>query len=60
MNVKEQLMKVAAELPENAGIDDAIERLLFLEKLERGLKQADEGKKLSHDAVKEKMRLWLK
>lgn len=35
-------------------------RTLFLSKVERGLKQADAGKTVSHDKVKQKMKRWLK
>jgi len=39
------------ELPENATIEDAIERLVFLHKIEVGLKQAQEGTTISLDDV---------
>lgn len=36
-----------------------MERLLFLSKIEKGIRQADAGETLSHDEVKERMRKWL-
>jgi hypothetical protein len=60
MNVKEQVMKAVAELPDDADMDDIIERLLFLEKLERAIKQADAGSKVAHEEFKERFRSWLK
>ena len=41
-------------------IEDAMERLLFLAKIERGLKQADAGRTFSHQQAKEKLAKWLK
>ncbi|HTC20828.1 MAG TPA: hypothetical protein VK859_08270 [bacterium] len=53
-------MKMVRDLPANASIEDAMERLLFLAKIEKGLEQADSGQTLSHAKVKEKMARWLK
>lgn len=55
MTAKQKMMKVVRDLPENASIEDAMERLLFLAKIEKGLEQADAGQTLSHHQVKEKM-----
>ena len=59
MTVKEKMLKAVEALPDDASIEDAMERLLFLAKVERGLEQADSGRTLSHDEVKEKMSKWL-
>lgn len=47
-------------LPPKASIEDAMERLLFLAKIEKGLEQADSRRTISHTKVKEKMAKWLK
>jgi predicted transcriptional regulator len=60
MTTKERIMQAVEELPANATIEDAMERLLFLAKVERGLKQADAGETISHVEVKERMAEWLK
>ena len=39
-------------LPVDATVDDAIERLLFLAKIDAGLAELDEGKGIPHDEVK--------
>ena len=41
-------------LPEHATLDDAIERLCFIAKIEEGLRQSDAGELVSHDEVKNK------
>jgi predicted transcriptional regulator len=60
MTTKERIIQAVEELPANAPIEDAMERLLFLAKIERGLKQADAGETISHVEVKERMAEWLK
>ncbi len=55
MTTKERIIQAVEELPANATIEDAMERLLFLAKIERGLKQADAGETISHVEVKERM-----
>jgi predicted transcriptional regulator len=60
MTTKERILQAIEELPANATIEDAMERLLFLAKIERGLKQADAGETISHVEVKERMAEWLK
>jgi predicted transcriptional regulator len=54
------LIQTVKELPEDASIEDAMESLLFLAKIEKGIAQADAGKTLSHRQVRAKMRRWLK
>lgn len=60
MTIKEKVIKVVRALPNNASIEDAMERLLFLAKIEKGLDQADSGQTIPHSRVKEKMSKWLK
>jgi hypothetical protein len=48
---KAKIVRAVEELPENATIEDAIERLVFLHKIEVGLKQAQEGTTISLDDV---------
>jgi predicted transcriptional regulator len=60
MTVKEEMLQAVQELPDDASIADAMERLLILAKIERGIVQADRGEILSHQAVKDRMAQWLK
>ena len=57
---KEQAIKAIQDLPQNATIEDAMEKLCLLYKIDRGIKQADEGNKISQDEAKKKMERWLK
>lgn len=60
MTTKQKVLQALQDLPEDASIEDAMERLLFLAKVERGLQQADPGQTLPHAQVKERMAKWLK
>jgi hypothetical protein len=41
MDTKEQMLKAIEDLPDDATVEDALERLYLLNKVERGIKQAD-------------------
>jgi len=48
---KAKIIRAVEELPEDATIEDAIERLVFLHKIEVGLEQAEEGNTVPLDEV---------
>ncbi|MBT8451689.1 MAG: hypothetical protein KJO40_06965 [Deltaproteobacteria bacterium] len=52
---KERILKAVAELPDDVTLDEAIEKLCFLAKVERGLQQANAGQTVTHDEVKERL-----
>ncbi|MHB0935947.1 MAG: hypothetical protein ACYDCO_12680 [Armatimonadota bacterium] len=56
MTIKEKMLQAVSELPDDASFEDAMEKLLVLAKIERGLAQADRGETLSHQEVKDRMR----
>ncbi len=60
MTTKEKLVRAVEGLPADATIEDAMERFLLLAKVERGLKQADEGETVPHTEVSDRMAKWLK
>lgn len=60
MTIKDKGIQAVKGLPENAPIEDAMERLLFIAKVEKGLQQADAGETMPQYQVKEKMSKWLK
>lgn len=45
-------------LPDSFTIDELIEQLIFIEKVEEGIKQSDEGKTVSNDDVKSMIEKW--
>ena len=44
---KPQIVKAVEDLPEDATVEDAIERLLFLRKVQKGIAQSESGQTLS-------------
>lgn len=54
---RERMLEAIRELPEDASVDDAIERLVFLAKIEEGLAQLDRGEGIPHDEVKSRLGL---
>ena len=49
---KQRAIDALKTLPERATIEDAIERLCFIAKIEEGLRQSDAGQLVSHDEIK--------
>ncbi len=60
MIAKEQAIKAIQALPQNASIEDAMEKLYLIYKVDQGIKQADLGHKISQDEAKKRMEKWLK
>ena len=57
---KEKMIHALQNLPDEATTEDAMERLLFLAKVEKGLAQAETGKTMPHSEAKQRMDRWLK
>ena len=55
--VKKLLKEAVDKLPPDATVEEAMERLLFLAKIEQGLAEADAGKTLSHEEVRKRLAL---
>ena len=54
---RDRMVEVIHELPGDATVDDAIERLVFLAKIEEGLAQLDRGEGVPHEEVKRRLGL---
>jgi predicted transcriptional regulator len=54
---RDQIREAMEKLPPGATFDDAIERLVFLAKIEAGLAELDAGKGIPHDEVKRRLGL---
>jgi hypothetical protein len=53
--VKQRVLAALEKLPANATFEDAIKRLVFLAKIDRGLAEVDNGKGIDHDEVKRRL-----
>ena len=49
---KQRALEAIRTLPEGATLEDAIERLCFIAKIEEGLRQSEAGHVVSHEEVK--------
>jgi len=59
MTTKEQMLQAIRELPDEATVEDAMERLYLLYKVERGIAQADAGQKVPQEEARARMARWL-
>jgi hypothetical protein len=52
---KQKVLEAIEKLPADATLEDAIERLVFLAKIERGLGELDAGKGVGHAEAKRRL-----
>jgi len=52
---KKKVLAAVEKLPPNATIEDAIERLVLLAKIDRGLAEVDGGKGVDHSEAKRRL-----
>ncbi len=60
MLTKEKIKKTIDSLPDNFTIEEVIEELIVIDKIEQGLKDVEEGNVYSTEEVREKLDKWLK
>lgn len=54
---RDRILEALENLPPDATYDDAIERLIFLAKIEAGLAELDAGQGVAHDEAKRRLGL---
>jgi len=52
VSAKDRALEVVNSLPDDASLDEAIERLCFIAKVEEGLAQSEAGELTPHEAVR--------
>jgi len=57
---KQKVLDAVNELPQEFDLEVLIERLILIEKVEKGLVQLDKGQAKDHDEVKQIVKLWQK
>jgi hypothetical protein len=55
MDTKQQILKAIEELPDDANVGDALERLYLLYKIDKGIQQTDAGELVSQDEARQRM-----
>lgn len=58
MTIREKVIQVVQDLPDDASVEDAMERILLLAKIKRGIQQADSEQTVAHSEVKARMAKW--
>lgn len=57
---KSTILRTLNELPSKFNLDDFLERLIVIEKIDEGIEEAKAGKTISHDKVKKMVAKWHK
>ena len=55
---KNKVKKSIENLPDSFTIDELIDQLIFMKKVEEGLQQSEEGKTVSNDDIKNLIDKW--
>lgn len=57
---KDKVIEAVNELPQEFDLEELIERLIFIDKVEKGLQQLDKGETNTHDEAKRIIKSWQK
>jgi len=57
---KSTIIHTLSKLPNKFNLDEFLERLIVIEKIDEGLEEAKAGKTISHDKVKKMVSKWHK
>jgi hypothetical protein len=60
MLTKNSVIKTVSKLPENFNLDVLIDKLIFIDKIEKGLDQSINNQVVSETQAKKKLSKWLK
>jgi len=60
MITKTQLIHTLDELPENMTIDQVIDKLIFLDKVQKGLDDSTNGRTKTKNKAKQRLNKWFK
>ena len=55
---REKVIATVNDLPQEFEMEELLEKLIFVEKIENGLKQLDSGQVVPNDAIKEIIKKW--
>lgn len=57
---KEKLLATINDMPHDFDLEVLMERLIFIEKVEKGLEQLESGNTITHGQVKQRVKEWSK
>ena len=57
---KKQIIEAIEAMPQEefVNVDEVIEEIILLEKIERGIKDMDEGRVITHEEMKKEIESW--
>jgi predicted transcriptional regulator len=60
MLTKSEVINTITRFPDQFSIDDLVDKMILLDKIERGINSADNGRVISEEEVDQKIEEWLK
>jgi hypothetical protein len=60
MLTKSNVIKTITTFPEHFSVDDLVDKMILLDKIEKGLQQADNNQVISDEELDKKIEEWLK
>ena len=60
MLTKSNVIKTITKFPERFSVDDLVYKMILLDKIEKGLQQADNNQVISDEELDKKIEEWLK
>ncbi|MGM0505846.1 MAG: hypothetical protein ACQER4_01515 [Bacteroidota bacterium] len=58
MTLKQKVIDSIERLPQDASLEDIIERIYFIHKVELGLKQSEQGDVITHEELLKRIDEW--
>lgn len=60
MLAKDKVINIISKFPEQFSLDDVVEKLIILDKIEKGFQDSENNHVLTEEEVDEKIKDWLK
>ena len=60
MLTKDNVIKTLSKFPDSFTLDELVDKLIFMDKVERGLDQSMNSKVYTHEEAKKRLEKWLK
>lgn len=60
MITKKQILSSMKELPESFSVEEIIDKIILLQKIDMGLEQSKDGKVFSENDARKRLKKWLK
>lgn len=60
MLTKDKVIKTLSNFPDSFTLDEIVDKLIFMDKVERGLDQSMNNKVYTHEEAKKRLEKWVK